>query len=91
MGETDAICLPSGERVTVRTLPGWPVSVFWRSPVVASQSLIVLSSEPDAICLPSGEKATVRTGSEWPASVCIRDAQLSSIRRDFSQPYRNFV
>ena len=40
------------------------------APVVASQSLTVLSSDPDAISLPSGENATALTEPEWPLSVC---------------------
>jgi hypothetical protein len=68
--ETDASCLPSGEKVTAFTEYEWPSSVCNIAPVTASHSLIVLSSEADANCLPSGEKATAFTESEWPSSVC---------------------
>jgi hypothetical protein len=57
--EPNAICLPSGEKVTDKTqsvcpINGWPS----RSPVSESQMHTVVLSEPDAICLPSREKAT---------------------------------
>lgn len=62
------------------------LSVFWRSPILASHSLIVKSWAVDAICLPSGEKAIVVTQPgwpewpEWPTSVWIREAHEYCLR-----------
>ncbi|KAH9203220.1 hypothetical protein DL95DRAFT_399563 [Leptodontidium sp. 2 PMI_412] len=54
----------SGENAIAPTESEWPTSVFCKSPVAASQSLIVSSQDPDAICLPSGENAIASTVPE---------------------------
>ena len=43
---------------------------YYSTPVAASQSRTVLSSDADASSLESGEKATDRTESRCPSSVC---------------------
>lgn len=69
--DADARVLPSGENATAQTGFEWPMSVQRVTPVVESQSLIILflSSDPDARVSPSGENATALTSSEWPSSV----------------------
>lgn len=52
-----------------KTQPEGPSRVYRSLPVVASQSLMVLSNEPEAMVWPSGEKATDSTKPEWPSSV----------------------
>jgi hypothetical protein len=39
--DPDAICLLSGEKATALTESEWPVSVFWRSPVVMTSCLFL--------------------------------------------------
>ncbi len=62
--------LPSAEKATEVTPSEWPTSLCSAAPLAASQSRIVLSSNPDTTDLPSGEKATELTPSEWPSSIC---------------------
>jgi hypothetical protein len=45
------------------------MSMRHATPVVKSQSLTVISSDPDARVWPSGENATAQTIFEWPMSV----------------------
>jgi hypothetical protein len=53
--------MPSGEKATALTESEWPSRVCSKEPVVASQSLTVLSADADATSLPSGEKTTALT------------------------------
>ena len=53
-------------------------SVVPISPLLVSQTLTVLSSEPDASRLPSGENTAELTDPSWPSSVCRHEFQSSS-------------
>ena len=57
------------EKATDVTESVWPFSVCSGTPVVASQTRTVLSSEADASRVPSVEKATDVTEFVWPFSV----------------------
>ena len=57
-------CLPSGEKVTLRTMPPW-IQVCSVLPVTASRRTAVLSAEPVSTWLPSGEKAPLLTKLLW--------------------------
>ena len=49
------------------------MTVYWREPVAASQTLTVLSRDADASSFESCENATDMTTSLWPLSVCWRE------------------
>jgi hypothetical protein len=53
-------------------IPSMPISGAFKTPVVASQSRTVSSSEPEASTLPSDEKPTAVTLLLWPLSVCLQ-------------------
>jgi hypothetical protein len=61
------MCFPFDENATDQTESVCPVNgPATISPVVASHTQIVLSSEPETICWPSGENATDQTESVCP-------------------------
>jgi hypothetical protein len=72
-----ASCAESCEKVTELTKSLCPSSVCKHAPLLASQILTVLSSDPDASCAESCEKVTEFTELLCPSSVCRHALQVS--------------
>src|SRR5437762_2364747 len=67
-----------GNPTNVPAEPPWPSSVCTTSPVVASQILMVVSSDPETTNFPSLDNATDVTGPPWPSSVCTSSPVVAS-------------
>jgi len=65
---------PCWSKLTLQTIPPWPVNVLIHFPVKTCHSLIVLSSEPLARSL-CWSKLTLQTIAPWPVNVLSRESK----------------
>jgi len=79
--EAVTTCVPSGEKIALKTRFSWPLRTAIDAPVAASHSRAVLSLEAVTTCVPSGEKTALKTPSSWP----LRTAMDSPVAASHSR------